>query len=157
MSRRWRIGPARRRGLGHRLINTTSKDRVDSGAGRRGAVGAGGRLQCRSSRGGVRNSVRAGRAGGMSEPERINAPWRWASHASGRRWSTGAALAVGSRGVIGETRGREEGGALIAVQSPVLASKEITTAFFTHGGRTERTIGLVVARHFGKQAFERRK
>jgi hypothetical protein len=38
----------------------------------------------------------------------------------------------------------------------MLASQEISTAFFAHGGRADRTIGLV-SRHFGKQAFERRE
>ena len=64
-------------------------------------------------------------------------------------------MAVRARVLVGEGPGSEKRGAIAAVQRAVLASKEVSAAFFVHGGRADRAVGFV-CRHFGKQALTRK-
>lgn len=89
----------------------------------------------------------------LSESKRIDTARRWPAR-PGRGWGTTRSV-VGTR-VLLEAARREESGTIVAVQSPMLASEKFSTAFFAHGGRTERAIGFV-CRHFGKEAFEEKK
>jgi hypothetical protein len=47
---------------------------------------------------------------------------------------------------------REEGGAIIAIQSTVLARDQIASTVFAHRRGAHGAIGLV-SRHFGEEAF----
>lgn len=118
---------------------------VNARAGRGGAVGPGWRLE-------PWRTVSIGRSGGLRQAERINAA-RGRSADPGRRGSAGS-LAIRARVVVGQVAWREKSGAVIAVQSAVLAGKEISAAVFAHGRRAERPIGLA-CRHLGEQAFRR--
>ena len=101
-------------------------------------------------------TVGTARDGGLGgDPEQVHTAGRGTPDAgSRRRGATGRG--VRASGVVGEGTGREEGGAFVAVQGPVLTSEEFTAAVLADGGGAEGAIGLV-SRHFGKQAFETTK
>lgn len=107
-------------GRGHRLLGVIilAEDRVNTRA-RRGRTGCARRRLKR--RAGLSNVISATLDWGLGHSERINAARRWATDTSGRCWGS-TPLALRSWVVIRKAARREEGGAFVAVQSPMLAS-----------------------------------
>jgi len=133
-----RVGTARRRSRGSRLIGEAG---VDGGAWRRGTIRTGRGLQA------------GGRLGDRSlrQTERINCAGRGSTDTGGGWCSR---LAIRSSIIVRQRTRGKKGRAFVAIQSAMLTGQEVSATFLTHSRRAERSIGFA-CRHFGEEAFER--